>query len=357
MSVTPENLQSQTPPAAAISLDAPELYLNRELTWLAFNRRVLHEAEDARTPLLERLKFIAIVGGNLDEFFMKRIGGLKQQWGAGMNQPTVDGRTPKQQVDESYAVVRDLEARQRESLHEVLRELRAHDIKLLSWDELAQADKTYLRDYYHDNIFPLVTPQSMDPAHPFPFVSNLSLNLLVQARYPGDSGKTALTRVKVPVGDGAPRFLQLPGRNHFVPLEDVVAHNLDMLMPEMEIESCYAFRVTRNANTERNEEHADDLLSMIESELRDRRFAPIVRLQVQGDMDETSRGMLAAELGLDEHEDVFNAGGDMLAMRDLFQVAFLDCPELRDPPHYAIDHPELADNRNIFHIIRELGMV
>jgi polyphosphate kinase len=355
VSVTPENLQPEAPPAAAIPLDAPELYLNRELTWLAFNRRVLHEAEDPRTPLLERLKFLAIVGGNLDEFFMKRIGGLKQQLGAGMNQPTVDGRTPKQQIDESYEVVRDLEARQREALHEVLRELRAHDIKLLSWDELSQTDQSFLRDHYHDNIFPLVTPQSMDPAHPFPFVSNLSLNLLVQARYPGDSGKTALTRVKVPVGDGAPRFLQLPGRHHFVPLEDVVAHNLDMLMPEMDIESCYAFRVTRNANTERNEDHADDLLSMIESELRDRRFAPIVRLQVQGDMDETSRGMLAAELGLDEHEDVFNAGGDMLAMRDLFQIAFLDCPELRDPPHYPIDHPELADNRNIFHIIRERG--
>ena len=355
MSVTPENVQPETPLPEDISLDAPELYLNRELTWLAFNRRVLHEAEDPRTPLLERLKFIAIVGSNLDEFFMKRIGGLKQQFGAGMNQPTVDGRTPKQQIDACYEVVRDLEERQRDALHTVLQTLREHDIKVLDWEEIAASDKAYLRDYYQNNIFPLVTPQSMDPAHPFPFVSNLSLNLLVQARYPGKTGKTALTRVKVPVGGGSPRFLQLPERNHFVPLEDVIAHNLDMLLPEMEIDACYAFRVTRNANTERNEEHADDLLSLIESELRERRFAPIVRLQVQADMDETSRGMLAAELGLDENQDVFNAGGDMLALRDLFQIASLDAPELHDPPHYPIDHPELIDNRNIFHIIRERG--
>ncbi len=357
MNATPKNVASkaQAPAPEEVALTDPKLYLNRELTWLAFNQRVLHEAEDSRTPLLERVKFIAIVGSNLDEFFMKRIGGLKQQLGAGMHTLTVDGRTPKQQIDECYGIVTALETRQRETVHKICDELAEFDIKILSWQSLQQADKSFLRDFYHDNIFPLVTPQSMDPAHPFPFVSNLSLNLLVQARFVGSSGKTVLTRVKIPVGDGSPRFLQLPGRNHFVTLEDVVAHNLDMLLPEMEIVSSYAFRVTRNANTERAEEHADDLLSMIESELRDRRFAPIVRLQVQGDMDETSRGMLAAELGLDENQDVFNAGGDMLAMRDLFQIAAIDMPELHDEPHQAIDHPELLDSRNIFHIIRERG--
>jgi polyphosphate kinase len=347
----------QTAAEVSLPLDAPELYLNRELTWLVFNRRVLHEAEDPRTPLLERLKFVAIVGSNLDEFFMKRIGGLKQQLGAGMQKLTVDGRTPKQQIDECYDVVRDLEARQREALHLILRELREHDIKILAWQELDPVDQAYLRDHYHDNIFPLITPQAMDPAHPFPFISNLSLNLLVQARFPGEAGKASLTRIKVPVGSGAPRFLQLPERSHFVPLEDVIRNNLDMLMPEMELVSAHMFRLTRNANTERAEEHADDLLSLIESELRERRFAPIVRLQVQGDIDETSRGMLAAELGLDENLDVFNAGGDLLALRDLFQVAFLDVPELHDVPHQPIDHPELTDNRNIFHIIRERGPI
>ncbi len=348
-----ETKQVGLPSDAALS--DPELYLNRELTWLAFNQRVLHEAEDERTPLLERLKFIAIVGSNLDEFFMKRIGGLKQQLGAGMIKPTVDGRTPKRQILESYEIVRYLEAGQRDALSLVLQELRKHDIKVLRYEELTKADKSWLREHYHDNIFPLVTPQAIDPAHPFPFVSNLSLNLLVHVRYAEGSGKTALTRIKVPVGDGVPRFIQLPERNHFVPIENVIQHNLDMLLPGIEIVSSYTFRLTRNANTERNEEHADDLLSMIESELRDRRFAPIVRLQIQGDMDETTRGMLAAELGLNEHEDVFNAHKDILAMRDFFQIVSLDVPELQDPPHYPIDHPELADTRNIFHIIRERG--
>jgi polyphosphate kinase len=339
-----------------ISLDDSALYLNRELTWLGFNARVLHEAVDDRNPLLERLKYVAIVGSNLDEFFMKRIGGLKQQLGAGVSTLTVDGRTPRQQIDESYQLVRDLDASKRVILDDLLKLLREQGIRLLSYEELSPEDCSWLREYYHDNIFPLVTPQAMDPAHPFPFISNLSLNLIVQVVYPGKAGKTGLARVKVPVGEGVPRFLQLPGRNDFVALEDVVRNNLDMLLPDMEILGSYMFRVTRNANTERDEEHADDLMSLIESELRDRRFAPIVRLQVQGDMDDTIRGMLTSELGLDE-SDVFIAGDTMLAMRDLFQIASLDIPELRDPPHAPIDHPEFRDSRNIFHIIRERGPI
>jgi polyphosphate kinase len=339
---------------AAWDLDAPELYLNRELTWLEFNKRVLHEAEDDRTPLLERLKFLAIVSSNLDEFFMKRIGGLKQQVGAGMSRLSVDGRTPQQQIEECYGVVRELGDRKKLALKQVLQRLRAYDIQILRYYELEQADRSYLRDYYYRNIFPLVTPQAMDPAHPFPFISNLSLNLLVEVRYPGKSEKRSLTRIKVPVGAGIHRFLGLPERNHFVPLEDIVSHNLDMLLPEMEILSCELFRVTRNANTERNEEHADDLLAMIESELRDRRFAPIVGMQVQQGMDPAHRGMLAAELHLDEEKEVVEVD-TMMAMRDLFQIASLAVPELRAPPHQPIDHPELRDSRSIFHIIRDRG--
>ena len=176
----------------------------------------------------------------------------------------------------------------------------------------------------------------------------------MHVRYPGDSDKTSLTRIKVPVGAGIPRFLKINDCNHFVPLEHVIANNLDMLLPEMEILSCEVFRVTRNANTERSEEHADDLLSLIESELRDRRFAPIVRLQLKKDMSPVHRGMLAAELYLDEESDVFEITS-MPAMRNLFEIASLDVPELRDPPHQAIDHPELKDNRSIFHIIRDRG--
>jgi polyphosphate kinase len=338
----------------AIDMESPDLYLNRELTWLEFNKRVLHEAEDERTPLLERVKFIAIVSSNMDEFFMKRLGGLKQQVGAGVIQTTVDGRTPQQQIDECAAKVREIEGYKRTIYLQVIEKLREHDIAILNYSELDQADRSFLRDYYYQNIYPLVTPQSIDPAHPFPFISNLSLNLLVQVRYPGKSDKISLTRIKVPVEGGIPRFLKLHNRNHFVPLEEVISHNLDMLLPEMEVQACELFRVTRNANTERNEEHADDLLSLIESELRDRRFAPIVRLQVQKDMDTVHQGMLAAELRLDEENDVYELN-NMPATRDLFEIASLDIPELRDPPHQAIDHPELKDSRNIFHIIRERG--
>ena len=347
--------KTQAPEAEPVDLDDPSLYLNRELTWLAFNRRVLHEAEDARNPLLERVKFLAIVGSNLDEFFMKRIGGLKQQLGAGMVKKTVDGRTPKEQISECYEAVREQENLQREVFQKLRGELSERGIEILGYEALDRDDADFLRAHFHDNIFPLITPQSIDPAHPFPFISNLSLNLLVQVRFPNQEGRTSLARIKVPVGDNLPRFVQLPDRNHYVPVEQVLRANLDMLLPEMDIVSVYMFRVTRNANTERNEEHADDLLSMIESELRDRRFAPIVRLQVQGDMDETSRGMLAAELGLNENEDVFNAGGDMLAMRDLFQLVGIGIPELHDDPFQPIDHPSLTEGINIFHLIREHG--
>ncbi|MES9914203.1 MAG: polyphosphate kinase 1, partial [Candidatus Sedimenticola sp. 4PFRAG1] len=350
---TTENSSAESS-VTELNLDDPELFLNRELTWLEFNKRVLNEATDSRTPLLEKLKFIAIVSSNLDEFFMKRIGGLKQQVGAGMMRRTVDGRTAQEQIDECNQVVREIEAQKLTALDEVLDALREHDIAILNYDELDQADESYLRDYYYENIYPLVTPQSIDPAHPFPFISNLSLNLLVQLRYPGKSDKTTLTRIKIPVGAGIPRFLKIHNKNHFVRLEDVISHNLDMLMPDMEVINCELFRVTRNANTERNEEHADDLLSMIESELRDRRFAPIVRMQVQTNMDALHRGMLAAELHLDEESDVYDING-MQAMRDLFELASLDVPDLSDPPHQAVDHPELKDTRNIFHIIRDRG--
>ncbi len=336
-------------------LNDPSLYLNRELTWLAFNRRVLHEAGDERNPLLERLKFLAIVSSNLDEFFMKRIGGLKQQIGAGVSTRTVDGRTPKEQLAECYAEVREQEGIQLDTLHGLMAELREHDIAIYRYEELTQEQAAYLHSYFRDNIYPLITPQAIDPAHPFPFISNLSLNLMVQVRFPGEGNKNSLSRIKIPIGEDVPRFIRLPDSRHFVAIEDVVQHNISLLLPEMKIVNCNQFRVTRNANTERDEEHADDLLSLIESELRERRFAPIVRLQIQGDMDETTRGMLAAELGLNEHEDVFNSGGDMLAMRDLFQLVALDIPELHDAPFQGVDHPGVRVASNIFHAIRERG--
>lgn len=337
------------------NLDDPTLYLNRELTWLEFNRRVLHEAEDERTPLLERLKFIAIVSSNLDEFFMKRIGGLKQQVEAGIRTQTVDGRTPRQQIVDCYNVVHDLERRKEKLLQQLLKLLATAGITVVSYKDLTTKEQKKIRDYYYQNIFPLITPQVMDPAHPFPFVSNLSLNILVKLHYRKDK-ETSLARIKVPVGAGIPRFIRVAGRDSFVPLEEVICRNLDMLFPGMVVVSHELFRVTRNANTEQNEEQADDLLALIESELRERKFAPIVRLEVMQRMTPLHRGHLAAELNLDEVADVFEVSG-MPAMRDLMELAALDYPHLKEAPHQPVDHPQLISPRSIFHIIRDAGSI
>ncbi|MBJ6727502.1 polyphosphate kinase 1 [Geomonas sp. Red875] len=343
------------PSAEELDLNEHQWYLNRELTWLEFNRRVLHEAEDERTPLLERLKFLAIVGANSDEFVMKRIGGLKQQIGAGLNELTLDGRSPRQQVTECYAEIKEIHLREREIFAKLRALLEPKGIVIESYPDLTPKEKKALRDYYYVNIFPLVTPQSIDPAHPFPFISNLSLNLLVSLRYP-KAREVSLARVKVPVGLGTPRFLRVGKGDRFVPLEEVMMHNLDMLFPGMHIVTCEIFRVTRNANTEKDEEEADDLMAMIESELKERKFAPIVRLEVAAGMEYLHRGRLAAELELDNENDVFEVPG-MLAMRDLFELARLDYPRLHEPPHHPIDHPELLTTRNIFHTIRDAGAI
>ena len=357
-----EAIEPETPTAEIIepeptrveNLDAPELYLNRELTWLEFNRRVLHEAQDENNPLLERLKFVGIVSSNLDEFFMKRIGGLKQQVGAGIMNYSVDGRLPAQQIEECYVKVRELEALKSELVPQLCELLAEHDIHITPYEALSNENQETIRSYYFENIYPLVTPQGVDSTHPFPFISNLSLNLLVTLRH-NDSEEEMRARVKVPVGLGIPRFLQVPDTHIFVPLESVMAKNLDVLFPKMVIVDCEKFYVTRNANTARDEDEADDLLAIIESEVRHRRFANIVRVVVEHDMDLTRRGMLAAELGLDE-ADVFEKKG-LLATRDLLSLCDLEIPALRFTPHHPIDHPKLVHMPSIFYAIREHGSV
>jgi len=340
---------------AEFDFDNAELYLNRELTWLAFNRRVLSMADNHHTPLLERVKFLAIISSNIDEFQMKRIGGLKQQVAAGVRQPAVDGRTPVEQITVCQEKVRDLHKEQNRLLRKVLGLLAQRGIQIVKYQSLTEEQKEIQRRNFIENIFPLLTPLAMDPGHPFPFISNLALNLLVTLRHKGGT-VPHIARVKVPVSKGiAPRFVRVDDNYTFVALDDIVMNNLDLLFPGMEIVSCELFRVTRNAVVESDEEEADDLLQMIESELRHRHFAPIVRLQIAKGMDPVHRGMLAAELGLDEANDVYEVE-EIMAMRDLFEIAGLDIPELHDPPHKPIDHPRLAhDTRNVFHIIRERG--
>ncbi len=336
----------------APDLQSPEFYLNRELTWLAFNKRVLHEGQDNRNPLLEKVFFLAVVGSNLDEFFMKRIGGLKQQVGASVRRLSIDGRLPQEQIDSCRIVVREILAEQLLLERELRQELGRRKIAILKYLKLSQDDRAVADNYFRHEIYPLLTPQGMDPAHPFPFISNLSINLLVSVRYP-ETDHSYLIRIKIPTGTEIPRFVQIGKNNTFILLEDLVANNLPFLLPGMEIESCAAFRVTRNAITERSEEQANDLLAMIESALRDRKFAEIVRLEVDRNMSELHRGKLAAELGVDEEQDVYYVDG-ILGLRDLFQIAAIDRPDLHFVPHHPVDNPELlGDDPNIFHTIRE----
>ncbi len=359
----PVGLRGSCPPIPVIgdlpapddpaALNAPALFLNRELTWLSFNHRVLHEASDPRTPLLDRVKFLAIVGSNLDEFFMKRIGGLKQQAGAGLLAPTVDGRTPAEQIESCSAVVRDLRRRMERIYLSLVDALAAEGVELLRWTALTDADRQELRDRYRREVFPLVTPLSIDPAHPFPFVSNLSLNLLVVLR-PTNREEPTLARIKIPTAEGTPRFMRLSEGDRFVPLDDIVAHNLDLLFPGLDVLGCYRFRVTRNANTELDEEEADDLLGLIETELRMRKFAPIVRLELEPGTPAIVAGRLAAEFGLDPELDVYEGDG-LLGVRDLMQVVGVERPDLKLPPHHPIDHESLRSHRSIFHIIRSEG--
>ncbi len=360
-SLTAENIPASkdTSDHNTQQLPPPEpILLNRELTWLAFNQRVLAEAEKASNPLLERVKFLAIVSANLDEFFMKRIGGLKQQVGAGMDVLSADGRTPQQQIDACYQVVSDIDVAIHRIWQQLKQALHQEKIQVVKFAELSRDQQQAMREYFLANIYPLLTPQAMDPAHPFPFVSNLSLNLLVRLGYPNDdSERSAMARLKVPVGQGSRRFIRLDNdveSNRFIALEDLIIHNLDVIFPDMLVQSVEIFRITRNAMTEQDEERAEDLLELIESELRDRRIAPIVRMQFSKGMNPIHKGMLSAELRLDENKDVFEVDG-LMAKRDLMELMAIKRSDLKDAPHQPVDNAALVGEDNIFHAIRRNG--
>jgi polyphosphate kinase len=336
-------------------LNDPSLFNNRELSWMEFNDRVLSQAGSARNPLLERVKFLAIAGSNIDEFFMKRIGGLKQQVAAGIQDVSIDGRTARQQIDacrERFALYEEKTERIYLAL---LAALCKDGVEILRYVDLCEEERQQIDVFFYDNIFPLMTPQSVDPAHPFPFVSNLSLNLFITLRYPGESDESILSmaRVKIPTGGGVKRFKRIGNEGYrYILIEDLVRANLELLFPGMEIVSSELFRVTRNANTSDEVDPANDLLEMIESTLQHRRFAPIVRIQVTPSMVSLHRGRLAAELGLDEDKDVYTTNC-MLGLRDLWELHKLELPDLKDPPHYPIAHTQLTKGRSIFHIIRD----
>jgi len=349
-----EPVASPEPPAA----EEPTPLLNRELSWLEFNARVLREAEDAENPLLERLKFIAIFDSNLDEFFMKRVGGLKQQIASNVREIGPDGDgTPRQQLAVVNAKVRPLVARQRRLFnHDLMAALGQHGVELLPWDELRVSERRHLCEEFDRKIFPVLTPLAVDPAHPFPFISNVSLSLAVGVKAPGDR-EPRFARVKCP--HILPRWVQVPRALRFVPLEEVISHNLDRLFPGMEIVDSFPFRVTRNADVQRNEETAEDLLEVIQEELRERRFATVVRLEVAAG----ARGIPAWMLDLlcDQLEisqtEVYEVEGP-LALKDLMAfAAAVPLPSLRFRPWTPVTPPpfllDAGEETEIFRVIDE----
>jgi polyphosphate kinase len=326
--------------AAAITpldLQDPSLYFSRELSWLEFNCRVLHEAMDDRTPLLERLKFMAIFSVNLDEFFMVRVATIKQQIAAQVTNTTPDGRTPEQQLEAIGRRLRPLLRRQYQHFERELRPLIAKQgIHILNYFELNQEQRKYLQTYFEDRIFPVLTPLAVDPGHPFPYISNLSLSLAVMIRHP-ETNEELFARVKVP--QVLPRFITIPPelngeeKAHWtaIPIEQLIAHNLDTLFPGMDIQECYLFRVTRNADIAVAEDDADDLLLAIEQELRKRRLGgSVVRIEVQSSTPAHVIEMLQEELAL-EDSDVYAIDG-LLGLSDLFAIFSLPLPELKDKP-------------------------
>jgi polyphosphate kinase len=332
--------------------DDPARFLNRELSWLRFNERVLATATMPGVPLLERAKFCAIFSQNLDEFFQVRVAGLKDQVAAGIDRPSPDGRTPAQQLAEIAGRVQVLVARSEEIfLAQIVPDLAQQGIVLSAWEDLDDDDRKFLVEEFESRIFPVLTPLSVDPGHPFPYISSLSLNLAVIVRDPV-TAERRFARVKVPAT--LSRFLVLPDGERFVPLEKVISEHLDLLFEGMEILEHVPFRVTRNADLTLEEEEADDLLVAVELELRRRRFGRAVRLEIDADASEEVRELLVRELDLTD-EDVYAYRGP-LDLGGLWALQALDRPDLKVHPWAPVTPARLTpgegDRSDLFATIR-----
>jgi polyphosphate kinase len=355
-----------------INLDDPKYYFNRELSWLEFNRRVLAEAIDERTPLLERLKFMAIFSSNLDEFFMVRVAALKKQVAAGVTKLSIDGLTSQQQLEAIGEMLPTIIKQQHKHFEKVLRkELTKSGVHILNYVDLNQEQRTYINGFFEEYIFPVLTPLAVDPSHPFPYISNLSLNLAVVLKDPAIE-RELFARVKIP--NVLPRFIALPAelrQQHRdkpgvwtgVPMEQIVTHNLEYLFPGMNILESYSFRVTRNADLSVEEDEADDLLLAIEKELQKRRIGgSSVRLEIEASVPAEIRSTIIQELALEEN-DVYDIDG-LLSLGDLMSFLALPLPELKDRPWVSVLPPRLSwlkdeedqtdheDGENFFNVIR-----
>jgi polyphosphate kinase len=352
------------PRESALDLDDPlpeDRFLNRELSWLDFNARVLALAEDPGTPLLERAKFLAIFSSNLDEFYMVRVAGLKRRLKAGLPMRGGDRSSLRNQLEMITERAADLVTRHAACFGEEVRpKLAAEGIEVVRWSELDAPERERLRTYFREQVFPVLTPLAVDPAHPFPYISSRSLNLAVALRDPGGSGSELFARVKVP--NNVPRFVTVQNDSRgarFLPVEELIATHLDQLFSGMQVLEWHLFRVTRNAELEVDEDRDEDLLQALERELAQRRFGPPVRLEVAASISDHVLDLLARELDMDS-DDVLRVPG-LLDLSALWQV-FGECDrdDLKDRPFVPATHPQLADGevpRSVFNRLRECDIL
>jgi len=349
--VTPEVAETGLP-------DLPDdRYLNRELSWLDFNARVLALAEDSSQPLLERAKFLAIFASNLDEFYMVRVAGLKRREETGLSVRSADGLTPREQL--AYISKRNQELVEQQSaawerrLRPILAE---HGIQIAKWAELTDEQRVRLSRYFREQIFPVLTPLAVDPVHPFPYISGLSLNLAVTVRDPTGGGER-FARVKVP--NNVARLVPIDQQRDspdatFLPMEELIAAHLGDLFAGMQVTEVHAFRVTRNADLEVEEDRDEDLLQALERELAQRRFGPPVRLEVADDMSEHMLELLLRELEVDPHDVVVVQG--LLDLSSLWQLHGVARSDLKDPPFVPATHPAFGEReapKSVFATLRE----
>ena len=347
--------------AIEIDLGDKSLYINRELSWLSFNSRVLDEALDESHPLLERLKFLSITGSNLDEFFMVRVSGLRRQLTSGSYEKAIDKMTPAEQLMEIRSRLSSFIGRQTGCWNsDIMPKLHDAGIMIKTYGGLNGSQKKYLRSYFEREIFPVLTPLAFDPAHPFPHISNLSLNLAVVVK---ERKEEKFARLKVP--DKFPRFLEIP-QDHgsdgdfpsltiprtrtLVLIEEVIISNLDMLFPDLKIISAYPFRITRDADIDIEEDDASDLLATVEEGVEMRYFGSTVRLEVDDTMPERIRNILINNLEL-ENFLVYTSKG-MLGMSDLMQLMKIDRPDLKDRPFVPGVSKIMQNQENLFSVIR-----
>ena len=325
------------------------LFINRELSWLDFNTRVLELAQDASVPLMERVKFLAIFASNLDEFFMKRVGGLQRQREDRVTDRSLDGITVDEQLTAIHKRVRPmLDAMYTTWFTDLHPALKQQGVAVRAYDDLTDAERGHVDDFFRRQVFPILTPLAVDPGHPFPFISNLSRSMGVMLR--AADGTESFCRIKLP--ENLPRWVPLPVAGSFIALESVIAGNLGSLFPGMTVTEHHLFRVTRNADIEMDEEDADDLLSLVTEELRKRRLAGVVRLELPAAMGQTMREMIidGTECAAD---DVYDVPGP-IDMDDLMSLTALDRPELKYKPWLPLVPPRLDDDdADIFSVIKQ----